>query len=193
MSSPEKERDRYSYSDYLAWPDDERWELIDGLACNMTPAPTPRHQKVAARFYSRLELALEGKPCTPFIAPADVVLSEHDVVQPDVFVICDEQKITRTNIRGVPDLVVEVASPSTAMKDRRDKKNLYERHGVAQYVIIDPEGEYLECFTLQADGSYGKSEILAPEDTLTLLCVGDGQINLWEVFEKEPPESIYTE
>jgi Uma2 family endonuclease len=121
------------------------------------------------------------------------VLSEYDVVQPDVFVICDEKKITRTNIQGVPDLVVEVASPPTAMKDRRDKKILYERHGVQQYVIIDPEGEYIECYTLQPDGMYGRSEILGPEDTLALACGGKGLINLREVFEKKPPESIYTE
>lgn len=108
---PQEKRARYRYSDYVTWPNDERWELIDGVPYNLTLAPTPRHQKVAARFFSRLEAALEGKPCPPFIAPTDVVLSEYDVVQPDILVICDEQKVTRINIRGAPALVVEVASP----------------------------------------------------------------------------------
>ena len=112
---------KYSYADYVTWQDEERWELIDGQPVDMPPAPTTTHQRIAARFYSRLEAALNAKPCTPFIAPTDVVLSSHDVVQPDVLVVCDEKKITRGNIQGNPDLIVGVFSPATVRKDRREK------------------------------------------------------------------------
>lgn len=74
-----------------------------------------------------------------------------------------------------------------AMKDRREKKNLYEGHGGQQYVLIDPEGECLECFTLKEDGTYGKGVIQAPEDTFTLLQGGGGEIHLWEVFQRQNP------
>jgi len=111
---------KYTYAEYLTWQDDERWELIDGEAYDMTPAPTTTHQRIAARLYSRLEAALNAKPCTPFIAPTDVVLSHHDVVQPDVLVVWDEKQITRENIRGNPDLIVGVLSPAPVRNDRRE-------------------------------------------------------------------------
>jgi len=116
MPVARKRTKKYSYSDYLSWPDEERWEIIDGGVYNMTPAPTIKHQNIAGILYATLNQNLKGRSCRPFIAPADVVLSEHDVVQPDVLVVCDEKKITEANIQGAPDLVVEVLSPSTALK-----------------------------------------------------------------------------
>ena len=103
--------------DYLTWPDDERWEIVDGVAYNMTPAPSVRHQTVAGK----LNRKLANKPCKPFIAPVDVIFSEYDIIQPDVFVVCDKSKITEDNIQGAPDLVIEVLSPTTATKDLRGK------------------------------------------------------------------------
>ncbi|GKT07873.1 Uma2 family endonuclease [Desulforhabdus sp. TSK] len=177
------EGQKYTYADTLSWPNKERWELIDGRPYDMTPAPTTRHQQIAARFYTRLEACLEGKSCVPFIAPTDVVLSQHDVVQPDLFVVCDGTKITKANIQGVPDVVVEVMSPATALKDRREKKALYERFGVREYLLIDPDGEYVERFIRQEDGLFGKGEIFSPRDGLVLHAIPEVTINLWEVFQ----------
>jgi Uma2 family endonuclease len=92
--------------------------------------------------------------------PTDVVLSDHDVVQPDVFVVCDERKISDQNIRGAPDLVVEVLSPATAGKDRWEKKHLYERAGVLEYILVDPDGQYVERFVLGEDGRFDR--VLSP-------------------------------
>ena len=178
-----KEKNKiYTYTDYLSWDDDERWELIGGEAHNMTPAPSTNHQNIAGRFYHALLNKLSGKQCTPFIAPTDVVLSEHDVVQPDVFVVCDKNKITDKNIQGSPDLIVEVLSPATALKDKREKKILYEKYGVKGYIIVDPIENYVERFTLK-EGCYEAPEIFGPNDKLTLYSLENISIQLKEVFE----------
>jgi Uma2 family endonuclease len=100
--------ERYTVADYMSWDDGERWELIDGVAHHMSPAPTIKHHDIGLNLYSLLRDRLQGKPCKPFAAPVDVVLSDHDVVQPDVFVVCDPTKITPKNIQGAPDFVAEV-------------------------------------------------------------------------------------
>lgn len=133
----------FSLADWRAWPDNERWELIDGLAYNMSPAPRTVHQKAALHLASRLEQALEGKPCQPFIAPVDVFLradeaSEGDtVVQPDVLVVCDPGTVHDDGIYGAPDFVAEILSDSTAFKDLGVKKTgLRSRRGTR--VLADP-------------------------------------------------------
>jgi len=184
MPVARKRADKYFYSDYLTWPDGERWEIIAGEAYNMTPAPGIKHQNVVVNFSSCLKQQLSGKQCRTFVAPTDVVLSEHDVVQPDVLVVCDEKKITDANIQGAPDLVVEVLSPSTALKDKREKKSLYERSGVREYVIIDPIMLYLESFVFKGK-KYGESEIFGPQEVLPLKSLEGIAVSLWEVFEVE--------
>lgn len=182
MAVAEKDA-RYTYQDYLTWMDDERWELIDGKAYNMTPAPSFRHQRIAGNFYRIIANALQGKPCVPGIAPTDVVLSDHDVVQPDVFVVCDKQKITEQIIRGGPDLVVEVASPSTAEKDRREKKSLYEAFGVREYILLYPDKQYAERFLLKRDGRFDPGEVFGPRQVMVLESLDALEVPLWEVFE----------
>ena len=182
MSVADKD-EKFTYQDYLTWSDDERWELINGRPYNMTPAPSFRHQRIAGNFYHILRNALQGKRCVPGIAPTDVVLSDHDVVQPDVFVVCDEQKITEQNIQGAPDLVVEVRSPSTARKDRREKMRLYETFGVREYILIDPDGQYAERFILERDGRFGRGEVFGPQQVMALDSIESVEIPLWEVFE----------
>jgi Uma2 family endonuclease len=130
-----------------------------------------------------LKSALQGRLCIAGIAPADVVLSEHDVVQPDVFVVCDEQKITEQIIRGAPDLVLEVSSPVTAKKDRWGKKRLYESYGVREYILIDPDGQYAERFLLESDGRFDRGEVFAADELLVLRSLEEVEIPLREVFE----------
>ena len=179
---------RFTYQDYLRWPDEERWEIIDGRAYNMTPAPTIRHQRISVRMIEKLLLEKEKiKDCSLFFAPTDVVLDEYNVVQPDIFVVCDGKKITERNIQGAPDLIIEITSPTTEVKDRREKLRLYESHGVREYIIVFPEREYVERYFLEG-GKYGAPEIFNWDEELKLKTF-DLVIPLWEVFEKEPPEA----
>lgn len=188
MTVVKKRAEKHTYSDYLTWPDEERWEIIDGEAYNMTPAPGIKHQNVVGTIFSLLKQKLKGKPCRPFVAPIDVVLSEFDVVQPDIIVVCDEKKITEANIQGAPDLVVEVLSPATALKDKREKKALYERSGVNEYILVDPVELYAERFILKGK-HYGESEVFGPQEALPLNSLENIEIPLWEVFEVERPDT----
>ncbi len=180
-----KKDKRYTYQDYLTWPDDERWEIIDGAAYNMSPAPKVKHQRIVSRF--DYEFTSKLKECLHFIAPTDVVFDDFNIVQPDFFVVCDRDRITEDNIRGAPDLIVEVVSPATELKDRREKKVLYEQSGVKEYIIVFPEREYLERYCLK-DNQYGAPEIFNWDEVLKL-CAFEIEINLWDIFEKEREET----
>lgn len=190
MSRPAPVPRRYSWSDYQTWPEDERWELIDGQAYSMAPAPTTRHQSIAGNVFAVLHARLKGKACKPFLSPIDIKLSDDDVVQPDVLVVCDPSKITPTHIEGAPDLVIEVLSPSTSAKDLREKKALYQRGGVREYLVIDPMENYAQRFTLGESGRYGEGDILAPEDTVTLIAVDGVEFPLWEILELPEPGQV---
>lgn len=181
---------RYTVADYLNGPNDERWELIDGVVYDMAPAPTIKHQRIAGRLYSRLEQKLRGKTCQPFIAPVDVVLSERDVVQPDVIVVCDPAKVTDQNIQGAPDVVVEVLSPNTSAKDLREKKALYERAGVTEYLVIDPLEEYALAFRRDEAGRFGAGDVYAARETLPIVCLEQLEIDLCEVFDLAPEAPV---
>lgn len=161
-----KDTQHHCYGDYLAWPADVRYELIDGEAYLMAPAPDLAHQDVAGEIFRQVANAMEGRPCRPFIAPVDVRLpkqaeadeSVDTVVQPDVFVVCDAGKLDRRGVRGAPDWVVEVLSPSTASHDQILKRKLYERHGVQEYWLIHPVDRVLTVYRLE-NGEYGKPEL----------------------------------
>lgn len=188
MSSIPKTRSaRYTVADYMTWLDQERWELIGGVAYDMPPAPTIKHQNLVGALYALVREKLKGKTCQPFIAPVDVVLSEVDVVQPDVIVVCDPARITERNIQGPPDWVAEVLSPATARKDLREKKALYERAGVKEYVVFDPLEEYVERFVL-ANGHYGAGGIFDAREKLELGFVPGEFLPLWEIFDLPPPD-----
>jgi len=180
-----RERQRFSYRDYLTWPEDERWEILDGKAYNMTPAPSFKHQRIVGNICHILRNALRDNRCLPGIAPTDVVLSEYDVVQPDVFVVCDPLKITEKNVQGAPDLIVEVISPATARKDRWEKKDLYERFGVLEYILVDAGGEYVERYLLEDSGRFDRGEVFSSGEILHLGSIEQVEIPLLEVFEGE--------
>lgn len=181
-------KETFSYRDYQNWPDDERWEIIDGQAYNMSPAPSVKHQDICRNFVEALILGQpQTRKCRIYFAPTDVVLDDINIVQPDVFAVCDADKITEKNIQGAPDLIIEVASPSSEIKDRREKKSLYEKFGVGEYLIVFPEREYLERYSL-IDSNYGSPEIFNWNETLPMITFPDFTINLWEIFEKDPHE-----
>ena len=176
-------KERYSYQDYITWDDDERWEIIDGVAYNMAPAPKLDHQDVTGNFYTFLNVHLKGKRCKPFIAPTDVILSEHDVVQPDVLVVCDPKKYENgKNIQGAPNLVIEVLSPSTENKDRTVKKAQCAKFGVAEYLIADIDKQIVEQYVLQPDGNYNYIAGYEPDQSIPLQSLEGIYIPLTEIF-----------
>ncbi|MBK1701657.1 Uma2 family endonuclease [Thiococcus pfennigii] len=180
MEAARYARAHHTYGDYLAWPDDVRYELIDGEAYLMAPAPTLEHQEVAGEIFRQLANALAdpGQTCRPFIAPVDVRLPRAEeadelvdtVVQPDVLVVCDPAKLDRRGVRGAPDLVVEVLSPATASHDHRRKRQVYERAGVREFWLVHPTDRMVTIYRLEA-GRFGKPEIceLAGETPVAIL------------------------
>ena len=195
MSHPAKTPDRtWTYADYCTWPEDERWELIDGVAYDMTPAPTRQHSLIAGSLFRQFGNFLEGKPCEAHIAPFDVRLprgKEKDaevvsVVQPDVVVVCDEKKLDDKGCRGAPDLVVEVLSPSTASKDHIRKKRLYEQHGVKEYWLVSPTDRILTIYRLGKNGEYGVPEVHGDSETVEVKRFPGLTIDLTRVFPPLP-------
>ena len=182
MKAIAKKEEQYTYQDYLNWSDDERWEIIDGVPYNMTPSPTSKHQGIVTNFARVLSNNLINTSCKIFVAPLDVYFEEKNFTQPDVFVVCDKSKITEKNIQGAPDLIIEVLSPSTQLKDRREKRYLYERFGVKEYILVYPQQEIVERYILK-DNEYSKPEIFNWDEILKLK-IFDIEINLWEIFEK---------
>ncbi|MGI6454288.1 MAG: Uma2 family endonuclease [bacterium] len=177
-----REDRKYTYQDYLQWDDGERWELIDGVPYNMSPAPTFEHQLIVHNLSRVIGNALQGKKCITGITPTDVYLSEHDLVQPDVFVVCDENKIHRDIIRGAPDLIFEVLSPSSMRKDRREKKRLYERFGVREYIMVEPQGKIIERYKRGEDHLFDRGEIFAEEEEFELFSLPGIKIRVPDVF-----------
>jgi len=153
MSTESDSRTKLTYEDYCALPDDgQRHEIIDGEHV-VNPAPGTYHQTVSRRLqfelYEQIEKTGRGQV---FNAPTDLQLSDLDIVQPDLIVIAagNEDIITPTRILGVPDLVVEILSPATAPLDRSRKKNLYERAGIPEYWLVDPDARRLEQLRLES-------------------------------------------
>lgn len=163
MGLQQRDTRHYRYADYLGWPDDVRYELIDGIAWLMTPAPTRRHQELVGELYFQVREALEGRPCRAYVAPFDVRLPRRNeadadvdtVVQPDVLVVCDPAKLDDRGLRGAPDWVIEVLSPATAGHDQTRKLAAYERAGVPEVWLVHPSDLVLTIYRLE-DGRYGR-------------------------------------
>lgn len=166
MTLQQRDQRHYTYGDYRSWPEDVRYELIDGTAWRMAPAPGRRHQELVGEIFFQARQALDGHPCRAYVAPFDVRLPKGDeaddtvdtVVQPDVLVVCDPDKLDDAGLRGAPDWVVEVLSPATAAHDQTRKLAAYERAGVAEVWLIHPGDRTLTRYRL-ADGFYGRPEI----------------------------------
>ncbi|GAB6152514.1 Uma2 family endonuclease [Desulfosporosinus burensis] len=179
----------YTYANVLAWSEHERWEILQGVPYAMSPAPTIRHQEVTGTLYRILGNYLQGKACRVFIAPLDVLLTKgqepdeqiQTVIQPDVFVVCDKFKLDKRRCKGAPDLIIEVLSPATARKDRREKFLLYEEHGVKEYWLVEPDPKLITAFILK-DGQYGRPNIYSDEEEMKTSIFADLTVSLAEVF-----------
>ncbi len=163
MDAIEYEEFQYhTYDECREWED--RWELVDGIAYSMSPAPYPKHQKVVAYVWRELinNLKCNEKKCEVYLSPVDWKIDNYTVVQPDVAIFCEEsskQYFTKT-----PPLVVEVLSKTTALKDVTTKLKLYEKNGVEFYIIIEPNTQISDIFKL-IDGEYQLMKKATIEDS----------------------------
>jgi Uma2 family endonuclease len=190
MKPADNKKGKYTYKDYLSWTGDVRWQLIDGVAYDMSPSPSLEHQRVLRKLLVRLDLFLEGKHCEVFSAPFDVRLPEGDeededvktVVQPDILVVCDKSKLDRKGCKGAPDLIMEIVSSSSASMDYVKKLNLYERHGVKEYWIVNPENKTAMVYRLNDKREYGVPEICSYGDEVRSAVLDGFSVNLGEIF-----------
>lgn len=160
MSAAEKLDRHWTYKDYLEESGEDHWEIIDGKAYSMSPAPSATHQRILLALATKIQTELRGKPCEPFIAPFDVRLpkknqdedSVDNVVQPDLLVICDKTKIDERGCKGAPDFIIEILSNSTADRDHFEKLKLYEVSGVKEYWIVNPWSKAVLVHLMAEDG-----------------------------------------
>ncbi len=192
MGLPAKKTDGfYTYADYLTWDDDKRREIIEGKVYAMVPAPSRSHQDIAGQIYRLLSDFLENRECEVYIAPFDVILSDakdkdsKNIVQPDVFVICDEEKSSEKGFFGAPDICIEVISPSTGARDMKEKLNLYEKFGVKEYWLVHPEVRTVTIYKLEESGhQYGRPDVFVEEDIFEDKLLKGLKIDLSKVFKK---------
>ena len=149
---------RFTYSDYAEWEDDNRWELIDGVP-RMMASPQIPHQDVLLELGIQFRSFLRGKKCKVLIAPCDVRLNhktrDNIVVQPDLIVVCDREKLEDgKSVKGAPDLVVEILSPSTSKNNKITKFKLYKQAGVREYWIVDPVDKIVSVYVFE-EGQLG--------------------------------------
>jgi len=188
----EKKDELFTYGDYLKWDDDERWELIDGVAYNMTPAPSRFHQQVSGDLFRQIANYFVSSSRRVYAAPFDVRLLEGDeadeairtVVQPDISVICDPSKLDDKGCKGSPDLIVEILSPATARKDTKEKFLRYERAGVREYWIADPVGKMITVYKRADGGLFGRPDVYGEEERIKVGILEDLEIELTTVFSE---------
>ncbi len=182
---------RFTYGDYLTWPEEERWELINGEAYAMSPAPGTRHQEYSGKIFYQFYTYFEDKPCKVFYAPFDVRLPDYPdqadeeietVVQPDLLVVCDPKKLDERGCRGAPDLVIEILSSSSAAKDLREKLLLYERQGVREYWVVHPMEKIVMVFLRDERGEFGKPLVYTSEEAVSSKIFEGLTVDLKAVF-----------
>ena len=172
-----------TYQDYLNTPDDERYELLNGELI-VIAAPNTAHQRTTFNLAFLLRIFVEEHSLGEvFVSPYDVVLSETNVLQPDVTFVSNARRsiVTDKNIEGVPDLVVEVMSPSTDARDRETKRRIYARHGVPEYWLADPEERTVSVMTLVGK-EFRESGVYAGGDALSSPTLPGLSLTLADVF-----------
>jgi len=180
---------KLTYDDLVHFPDDgKRHELIDGEHY-VAPSPNTRHQRVVLNLTSLLWIFLrQNRIGEVFGSPLDVIFSDFDVVEPDLLFVSKERGavVTEKNIRGAPDLAVEVGSPATRRRDEKTKLQLYERFGVSEYWVVDPDLDVIKVYRL-VEGRYQRAAELTLEahDVLTTPLLPGLQLPLQDIF----PES----
>ena len=161
---------KLTYADYLNTPDDDNYyELIDGELV-MVPPPTIEHQRWSVKLSTKLDVLMEDTGLGEvFSAPTGVYLSETEIVQPDLIFVSRERShiIERAVIRGAPDLVVEILSPSTERRDRIVKREMYARHGVREYWLVDAGAKTITQLLMGAGPDFDAVGVFGPGEPLT--------------------------
>ena len=182
----------YSYADYLSWQFDQALELIKGKIFPMS-GPSRTHQKISWKLTLAFGSFFKSQPCEAYAAPFDVRLYNrtkslkadrdvYTVVQPDLCVICDLEKLDERGCLGAPDLVVEILSPGNAAREMKIKKELYGESGVREYWIVDPARETLTRYNLETEGTYGRPLIFVSDETVPSVVFPDLKLDLGELF-----------
>lgn len=190
MSLAIRQDQQYTYGDYCQWPDDERWELIDGVPYAMA-APSRLHQELVFELGRQIGNHLLGSDCKGYVAPFDVRLPEKNeadelvdtTIQPDLLVVCDRDKLDDKGCRGAPDWIIEVISPTTALVDLNLKRNLYQKHGVKEYWIVHPLEHWVMVYLLDEAGVYGSPAVFGMDEMLAVQCLGGVEIDWGFVAE----------
>jgi Uma2 family endonuclease len=186
----------YSYADYLTWRFDEAVELLRGKISLMSPAPNFNHQSISKNLLVEIGVYLKGKSCQVFHAPFDVRLYDrkkslianadiYTVVQPDLCVVCDTDKLDSKGCLGAPDWIIEILSKSTAQKDTQTKFQLYQEAGVKEYWLVYPYEATVSQFVLdEASDRYQLLAMFSKQDNAVPFLFPELTINLQEVFAK---------
>ncbi len=193
LSSPatrHRENGRFTYGDYLRLQDDRRAELIGGMFYDMSPSPSTEHQRVSMELAARIHGFLSGRDCEVFTAPFDVRLPAADeadeeivnVVQPDILVVCNPEKLDERGCRGAPDWIIEIISPATASRDYIEKYELYQQAGVREYWLVHPDYRIVNVHLLGPDHRYGPQKSCSEKDTVEPATLPGLMIDLGKVF-----------
>ncbi len=191
MNAALKYPDYFTYGDYSQWSEDERWELINGEAFAMS-APSRLHQEIIFELSGQIRNYLKGKSCKGYSAPFDVRLPKNNeqddkidtVVQPDISVICDKNKLDDKGCRGAPDWIIEILSPSTAIRDMDIKYQLYQQVGVKEYWIISPTEKWGMKYLLNENKTYNQPKIFSLSETTQVALFPDLLIE-WDFLSSE--------
>lgn len=194
MGEPARRLDgKYTYADYKNWSNDERWEIIAGEAWDMSPAPSRKHQWLVMELGTRFNYFLRNRKCQIYPAPFDVFFPDEEneledsintIVQPDLTLICDKNKLIDKGCFGAPDLVVEILSPYTSKKDLDEKFHLYEKSGVKEYWVVDPGSSSIQVFTLDENLRYKDGKVFVHEGELKTKLLEGFSIDLHDLFSK---------
>jgi Uma2 family endonuclease len=186
----------FTYEDYLTWKFKERIELIKGKIFKMSPAPSITHQMISMNIISFFIKKMEHAPCTLLYAPVDVKLigkpfnkrkiADNEictVVQPDIIVVCDSDKLAdKRSINGAPEMVIEILSPGNTKTETKYKLNLYEENGVLEYWVVHPPYKYVEVFLL-TNNMYNKPTIYEMGDKIPCTVLKNIVVPVTEIFK----------
>ena len=183
---------RYSYTDYFRWKFQERVELFKGFIHKMSPAPSPKHQLIFGKLFLKFGNFFLNKTCKVFAAPFDVRLPDYKkatadelvftVVQPDICIVCDPEKIDDRGCIGAPDLVIEILSPGNTRKEMGVKFDLYKETGVKEYWLVEPQDKIILVYILK-DGKYIGLKPFTEDADISSALFPDLRFKVSDVFE----------
>jgi len=186
----------WTYADYCALEDDQRYEIIDGKLVPLymgLPSPGMKHVVLSSNLHGHIWTHLRGRNYKVFAAPCDVIFVENEedgqqsktVMQPDLFVLCDLSKLREEGCYGAPEIVIEILSPSTWRKDMQIKRAVYEKFGVLEYLIVDPMYRQVLAFRLK-QGLYGEAAVYDENDLFVSSVLPELSLDLAAIFAVLP-------